>query len=434
MSISKGIKDIIVWRGLNFLSVLVLNILLARFLQADDAGHLFFVVNNLSLLILVLSFSLESGLTYYSANGEIDPRTAGRLALLYSGLMSIVAIAFFYTWNRNSHFQLEWPALFFVTGNLLISFFSALLYARNNFFLPNLFLLVVNVLFILLFIPPIAEKVTNDVLVLAYFTTFILQGAALAIAYFAAIKDADASYVTWKNIRPLFRYAAVAFTGNLIFFFVYRADYWFVERWSSAHDLGNYIQVSKIVQWFVIIPSMIGTVIFPLTAMGKDPSLIRKVALLSRVLFALFFMVCITLALTGRFLFPWIFGETFNDMYMIFLLYIPGILALVSLYPVSAWHSGVNRLSINIKGSLLALFVILVGNTIFTPRYGAYAAAITSSVAYILYFVFSLYHFGKVTNIPMSQFFRIMAADLTTLRNEVNKNKKLPTAQGNEID
>ncbi|RYG47124.1 MAG: hypothetical protein EOO01_15280 [Chitinophagaceae bacterium] len=432
MSIRKGIQDIFVWRGLNFLSVLILNILLSRSLQASGAGQLFFTINNLSLLILVLSFSLEAGLTYFTANDSIKANVAGWTALLYTALMSLVTIALFLKWNRVSGVSgadstPTWQALFFVTGNLLISYFTALMYARKNFFLPNILLLIVNVPFIFLFIPPVASNITHEQLVLAYFATFLLQGIALAVTYFTTIPIPKFEFVAWKDIGPLFRYSAAALLGNFIFFFVYRADYWFVERWSTPQDLGNYIQVSKLVQWFVIIPSMIGTVLFPLTAIGKDPSLTTKVTTLSRLLFALFFLICAALAITGHFIFPWVFGETYNDMYKIFLLYIPGILALVALYPVSAWHSGVNRLAINIKGSLIALIVILAGNLVFTPRYGMYAAALISSAAYIVYFIFSLYHFTKVTNIRSSQFFRFTAGDLDNLKNEFRKDKILPT-------
>jgi O-antigen/teichoic acid export membrane protein len=422
MSIRKGIQDIIVWRGLNFLSVLVLNILLARSLEASGAGNFFYLVNNLSLLVLILSFSMESGLTYFTANGRIHPKTAGGMALVFTLIATMLAFVVYYF--ARQRFGMQWFALLFVTGNLLISYFTALLYARQNFFLPNILLLVLNVLFILLFIPPLQRYISNDHLVIGYYGLFLLQGLAMTIVYLLSVNPMHAATRRWQEIKPLFRYAAAVFAGNLLFFFVYRVDYWFVEYYTSAHQLGNYIQVSKLVQWCVIIPSMIATVIFPLTATGKDATLPTKVTMLSRLLFTGFLIVCAIIALTGRFIYPWVFGETYDLMYGIFLLYIPGILALVALYPVSAWHSGSNRVNINIIGNLLALAVIISGNILFTPRYGMYAAAISSSIGYMVYFFFSLYHFKKVTNIRIRGFFSFTLADINQIKKEFPKDKK----------
>ena len=83
MSIKKAIQDIILWRGINFLSVFILNVLVARSFEASQAGELFFFINNLSLVILVLSFSLESGLGYYGAAGKISEGRLGLFALLW---------------------------------------------------------------------------------------------------------------------------------------------------------------------------------------------------------------------------------------------------------------------------------------------------------------------------------------------------------------
>ena len=101
------------------------------------------------------------------------------------------------------------------------------------------------------------------------------------------------------------------------------------------------------------------------------------------------------MALTGYWIFVWIFGKTYTYMYPVFLLYIPGILALASLYPISSYHAGIKRVDINLKGSLLALVVIVLLNVFFTPAYGIYAASVASSIGYIVYFIFSFVYFQQ---------------------------------------
>ena len=425
MSIRKGIQDIILWRGLNFLSVLVLNVLLARVFEAAGAGSVFFIINNLSLLILVLSFSLEAGLGYYAATGKIENVQAGLLALVWCLVMSSISFCIFSFYNLSLPIglNLKFPAVFFIAGNLLISFYSALYFAKENFFLPNFLLLIINLLLIVLFIPPLNERITQRELLYAYFAGFLVQGILITVFYFSKSNRGTYKFPVIADLKLVMKYSGAAFLGNIIFFLVYRIDYWFVETWCSAADLGNYIQVSKIVQWFLVIPSMIGTVIFPLTAIGKNTMMVEKVALSSRMLLGLFSIICLGLSITGFWIFPFIFGDTYSAMYPVFLLYIPGILALVSLYPVSSYHAGINRLDINIKGCLLALLVIITGNWLFTPSYGIYAASIASSVGYIVYFIYSLHNFNKRNKIKLSRFFKPLSGDYTFLKTMLYKRK-----------
>src|ERR1700761_3549918 len=78
-------------RGLYFLSVFVLNILFTRYYKADVSSAIYYLVNLYSLVLLIASFSLESGMGYFLASQEAEP---GRLAVFAIGwtlLLSIVS-------------------------------------------------------------------------------------------------------------------------------------------------------------------------------------------------------------------------------------------------------------------------------------------------------------------------------------------------------
>ena len=407
MSVRKAIQDVLLWRGLNFLSAFILNVMVARLFAAEKAGSLYFVVNNLSLVILLLSFSLESGIGYYTSAGKIDPAKAGALALLWSFSAAIPVVLFFFSVNTAPLLgvDLSIPATCFITGSLLISFYSALYYATGNFIAPNACSLAVNLILSLLFIAGLFEATPIHWMLYAYFVAFLVQGLIIAMLYFSKVKTSKYRLPSSGDFKLIIRYSLIALLANVIFFLVYRIDYWFVEAYATESGLGNYIQVSKIVQWFLLVPMMISSAIFPLTASGKDDNMMQKVVFLSRLLFWLFFFACIVLVMTGRWFFVWLFGDSYTAMYPVFLLYIPGILSLAALYPLSSYHAGIKRPDINVKGSLLALLIIGLGNSLFTPLYGIYAAAIVSSIGYLVYFTYSLYVFNKNSKIKISQFF-----------------------------
>jgi O-antigen/teichoic acid export membrane protein len=76
-----------------------------------------------------------------------------------------------------------------------------------------------------------------------------------------------------------------------------------------------------------------------------------------------------------------------------------------------------------VTGSLVALLIIVLGNSLFTPHYGIYAAALVSSIGYLFYFGYSLYVFNKNSKIKVGQFFIPERNDYTFLKAMLLKRK-----------
>ena len=426
MSMKKAIYDVLLWRGLNFISVFILNILLARMLEATGAGSLFYVINNLSLCILLLSLCLESGLAFYAASNKSDSYTLSFVALGWTLLACILFAAISVVIPAHL-VEMEspyggWPGICFVAGNLLISFYSALFSAQRNFITPNLCSLIINVGLILFFLLNREPGLSTPLVYAGYFGSFLVQGLVIGILYFSRARVERSNTPQPALVMRVLRYSFVALVSNLVFFLVYRADYWFVEGYCSDLELGNYIQVSKLVQWLMLMPMLVSTAIFPITAAsGNDGAMAGRIVTLSRIILYIYLGICAVLALTGYWLFEWIFGETYHYMYIIFLLHIPGILALAMLYPVSAYHAGIKRIDINLQGALAGLLVIAVLNFLFTPRYGIYSASIISSLGYICYFIFSLLKLSKRSGSRLRQFFVMDGREFVLLRTMLDR-------------
>ncbi|HLY68686.1 MAG TPA: polysaccharide biosynthesis C-terminal domain-containing protein, partial [Puia sp.] len=193
-----------------------------------------------------------------------------------------------------------------------------------------------------------------------------------------------------------------------------------VKRFCSENDLGNYIQVSKIGQIFFVLPSIIGSVIFPLISAGQQQAKTKlKVIALTLLLFYL--VLCIVLTVTGKWLFPHLYGYNFGKMYIPFLFSIPGILSLSMLYPFTAYFSGKKRIDINIKGASIALIVIITGDIILIPRYGISAAAFVSSLGYVLYQLYVMMIFAKEYKVSLVSLFLISAEELNKLHSFIKE-------------
>ncbi len=123
----------------------------------------------------------------------------------------------------------------------------------------------------------------------------------------------------------------IALCANVVFFLVYRIDYWFVKNVYSEADLGNYIQVSKLGQIFLLLPTMIAAIIFPKTASGFRSGYTTFYTGRYPDFYLVYMLrLLLILAISGKWLFPFLYGPTFKKCICHFYYYRPGIFIFVN--------------------------------------------------------------------------------------------------------
>ncbi len=437
MQTTRTLLQSMLWRGLYYASAFIINIVIARHFQASVSGTIYYISSIYALVLLLTSLSLESGIIYFAAKKEISISKLFNFSIAWSmtvGLFSFLIVSIFFNdgYLQISKNLLLFSSVLYISGNLLITYCSGFFYADKNFKLPNIIIVTGTVLLIVL-IPyngkSVLPAINDDNYFYVYFGSYFLQGICLAIAAgFKYIRKNIFQILSVTDFQILFRYCGLAFLGNVIFFLLYRVDYFFVEKYCSVSELGNYIQVSKLVHLFFILPTILASAVFPLTASGNKETINKLLTLISRSLFFLYINVCCVLAIAGKWLFPFVFGESFVNMYQPFLLLIPGILALSGIFTITAYFAGTNNIRVNITGSVYALVVILVGDIIFIPRYGINAAALVSSLGYITYQIYVIAIFKKEHQSSLSDFFIFRIQDFKQIKRQIltavkNKNE-----------
>lgn len=421
------------WRGLYYVSAFIINILIARHFQASVSGAVYYISSIYALVLLLASLSFESGIIYFSAKKEIPADRLFNFSIAWSFIIGVLTFFIVRLFFQEAYGLIEpglmiISAVMFITGNLLITYCSGFFYAANNFIVPNI-IIIAGTLILIILIPyngkSVLPIINDQNYFYVYFSIFFVQGLCLAIA--ALIKFIPAfsfKMLSAAQLQMLFRYCGLAFAGNVIFFLLYRVDYFFVERYCTAEELGNYIQVSKLVHLFFILPTILASAVFPITAGGQKEAIDKLLTLLSRSIFLLYLLACAILAITGKWLFPFVFGDSFSDMYLPFLLLIPGILALSGIFTLTAYFAGKNRINVNITGSVYALIVIVIADMLFIPQYGIKAAALISSAGYIVYQVYIIAVFKKEYQIAVTDFFIFRSSDFTRIKNSIQNSIK----------
>jgi O-antigen/teichoic acid export membrane protein len=395
---------------------------MARYLGAEHTGTLMYFINVLTLFFMAMSFSFESALTFYSSSGHIRENRLFSFSFIWIVIVFILVLPVsWFALKNGQNFSGDLPyfiyPVLFIIGNLLVTYCSSLFYARHQYVVPNILFICFNVLLLVflfwgLYSPE--GKNHKGLFVDVYFSVLFIQGLLSCILLIVT----SSSPFSWKlplriEVNMIVQYASKAVLANVLFFLLCRADYWFIERLiGKGAELGNYIQTSRLVQLFQLLPVILASTIFPVVSAGYTKPMPVVMQTLSRFIIALYAFVILCLVVTGRWLFVQLFGESFHLMYNTFILMAPGILATSVLALVCSYLSAINQVWKNVMVSVVGLLVIIPLDLLLIPNYGIKGAAIVSSVGYIVALITSFYFLKKYTAFKTIDFFFLAKNDV----------------------
>ncbi len=211
-------------------------------------------------------------------------------------------------------------------------------------------------------------------------------------------KDTGTNYSI--NPIPFFRYGIFIMFSSIVYFAFLRIDNFFVEKYSTPVVLGNYVQCGKIGQYFLYFSSIISSTLLPFISAETAGASYSEWKKLMRPYIMLICFGAVIIALTGKTIFPLLFGNEFNEMYVFMIILLPGFVCLGILTLVNAIYIGKGKINKIFKGDLLGLLIVSSLDGLLVPYYGAIAAATISSVAYCLVFIYLWWGFKKQFPLP----------------------------------
>lgn len=395
------LKHNVIGKLLNHLVVFFINVLIVRLLGASGSGAYFNELYALNFVVFIFSAGLDyAAIAWLSRDLKYLPVINKiLLQVICLFIIFLVSTVILFPGMAKAYFQQPVSAiLFFSTGNLLLIFFQGVLSALKKFNLQNIILGACNLLFLAylyIFFKP-GEPDNLEKIAIAYAALLLIQGIMMFAFSYAKSLDNNINV----NRAAFLRSGIYIMFSSLVYFAFLRVDNFFVEKYAGNITLGNYVQCGKIGQYFLYFSSIISSTILPFISTETVGASYTEWKKMMKPYIILICLAALFIAATGYYLFPAIFGNDFTEMYPIMLILLPGFVCLGMLTLLNAVYIGKGNIRMIFAGDLMGLILVVVFDFLLVPEYGAIAAAIISSVAYCIVFLFLLAGFKNQFSLP----------------------------------
>lgn len=429
MSLKKNILKSIAGKSILLVSGYVLTIAISRYYGAAGSGIINYYFSLYAFIAVFFTAGMDTALNYYLSSGKISPQKISSFAFvilvavhIIVGLLILLQAIFYNVVVIPGHLVLF---LLFITGIAVTNIFSALLNAEGRLFKYNIVLSLGQFILLTFLFYHFYNGIHASEQQFLYWLGATVYGSGLIVAlmFFINKKLFHFTGLLIEEKKMIFKASIIFFITALLNLLLIRLDYWFVKHSCSNADLGNYIQSSRFGQIALLLPGMISYALFPDTVKKAEDGNTNNITLLAKIYFygAIFF--CIIFMLCGSVVFPFLFGESFDNMPVIFTLSTPGIIFMAFSYPYSIYFPAIQKIKVLIFSLLCTIIFLVIVYNIISPQNNVYYFTIASSVGFMLYSIILLIAFCKRNHVKLISLFLVNTDEITRLRTIFSQSK-----------
>ncbi|MFK5948487.1 MAG: polysaccharide biosynthesis C-terminal domain-containing protein [Methylococcales bacterium] len=385
---------------------LITGVIITRLIGVAGKGVYTVFIANIQLLALFFSLSANSGIIYFISNKEINKQKILGLTI-YTFLFSVIigAVIVFVPLHQEKlllpegfnhvafKIYLFISFLFTVTSTLFSGIFQGYkMYSVINkvaIINASLNMLVFGLLMFTKYLY-LFESILLNVLfytVVVYFLNTILW----VFFYLKLVRILPTLRLLKIEIQVFFKYIGIGHVSNMLNFFNYRLDIWFVNSYHGLEQLGLYSLGVNVAQILLLASTPITSVLFPYLSAEKEKlKKIKLVALFSRINTLGLSLGVVFMLLTGRYIIPLVYGSDFTGAIVIF-----DIMIFASLFRgltkmFSTYLASEGKVVYNLYATIIGFIITIVFNIVLVPKYGVIGAAVSSLFTYfgVLGFVY----------------------------------------------
>lgn len=207
-------------------------------------------------------------------------------------------------------------------------------------------------------------------------------------------------------------YGTRSYVATILTYAVMRSGIFFVDHYQGTAAAGLFSTAQQMSELLVIIPSVIGIMLFSRVAKGGNDELTVRVM---RTTVAIFLPIFIGLAVARNLIIEILYGAAFMPASDVFLVFLPGTFFLGLEVILASDIAGRGYPWPAALAWLPALALNIAGYMILTPLYGAYGAAASCTISFIAIFVFMLAYYRRLSGQKLTRLLVIQREDITAI-------------------
>lgn len=402
----------------------IAGIIVARWLGAEGLGQLAVINVAVATVVQLASLGLPSANTYFIARDNRQLRAVGINSFVFALLAgSLLAVALTLLAASRPDWLASIPLTLIAIAAASIPFQLITLIGLNVFlvvgqiekfnlldFAAQAFVLL-NALVALVILNSGLSTLVSLNTATAVIIGLVIIG--LIWSYGSKLKDG----MGWRPDRGLFarmmRYGIKFHISILAGALIVRADLLVVNHYRGPGEAGVYSVASQVALMLMLLPGVIGTLLFPRVAAEHDPRGATTCRITRHATFVMFFICLATMPLS--LILPLLYGPAFSKVPTQLLILLPGVF-LIGLESVLVQHANAMGLPRTIPLFWIATLLANISLVfVLVPRYGAVGAAVASTISYALIFVLVVAHFHSTTGQSFSEMFLLRNFELRQL-------------------
>ncbi len=243
----------------------------------------------------------------------------------------------------------------------------------------------------------------------------VIAGIALLVAFYIYwyIRVSPGSEsINIKLVSKSFFYGSRPYIATIFAMATLRSGIFFVNHFRGISDAGLFAVAQQISELLIIVPSVIGGILFPRVAGGDSKDLTAKVL---RTMNALFLPLFITLALGAEPIITLLFGPEFLPSANALLIILPGAF-LLGLQVIIAGDMAGRGYPWPAALIWIPIFILnCIGYVFLIPAYGINGAALSTSLSFCVVSIYMIIYLTKTTDFRLADLFIPRKGDFVTI-------------------
>lgn len=413
MSLKKSVAIVIAQNIFSFIIGFSNSVFSARILGPEGKGIFAIYTSSIELFALLLGIGVPHALLYFAAKDTFSRAQVFNTALLFlfgcTGVFMFIVLESFELGvsefflpkpYHDATYQFTLVGYFFCLSGWYL--FTSILNGHKLFIESNLISIIsIGVTFIL-YALAFYNYTTHNVPIKVttfYWFQLITSAALLGLCFYfynqkIARPEKKASlFLSGSQSNAILRYGLLYFVSNLMIFLNSKIDYWFVNYFVGAEELGLYVLASNVGLLIILLPNAIGLVLSSYRAGSHDEELHRQTAKICRISFSGALLLSVVLWGFGTVIIRILYGSDFERAAPVLNVLLIGIIPYCVFTVLRGYFAGARNLKLLIFSTLTGLFLTLTLDLLLIKPFGIMGAAIASVTAYTFSTIYLLRSF-----------------------------------------